>query len=274
MHLGKQPAQKIAATTELYPEVRRQLVTQDKKLAAVPSSFDNSRSILVHSPLGNAPDPSVSPDFKGCEDCVPAGAVWATQIACRAGGRAIPSFSSTTTIANYTGWQRLTGSEHGYDLETGLNDTGLEAQKALAVWQQFGLDDDNGNEHKIGQILALDPQNFGQLIEAAYLFGVVGLGMIMTSAQENQMFLGETLRALPNQTVRGPHWVDLTGTDGTNGLIINYGRRMSFDRSMLTQCDEAYVWIDNERYNELTDEDTNHFKQQDAEKYLSLLAAV
>lgn len=212
--------------------------------------------------LGNGPDDTVSPGFQGCGDCAWAGPAHEEMEAARNAHRPVPQFSGATVVSQYSAYS-------GYNPQTGANDNGSDVQQVLAWRQDKGLLDNASTAYKIGQHVALTPGDLHELWAAAYLFECVGIGATMTTAQMDQFDAGQPWDYVAGSPAEGGHYIPVMGDNG----LISWGERVGFTRTFYAkQSDEAYAYVDPERYSGVTGETLEHFSDADLEKFLTLVA--
>jgi hypothetical protein len=267
LHLGKRPASPLKPGAILYSELRRPFVKAGL-LPKTPAVFGhgNDFSLGQWLMLGNGPDDTVFPGFQGCGDCAWAGPAHAEMEAARNAGRPIPLFSGKTVVEQYSEYS-------GYDPVTGGNDNGSDPQAVLQWRQQKGLRDDAGNVYKIGQSVALQPGNLAELWEAAYLFENVGIGVVVTEAQQTQFNERLPWDHVPGSPELGGHWVEVMGRpDAHHGALITWAERVLFTLAFYEQQnDEAFVYLDPERYSQVTGKTAERYSEQDLEEFLALV---
>lgn len=267
LHLGKRPASPLRSDTVLYSELRAPLVKAGL-LPRIPATFGHGHDFAGGAwlMLGNGPDDTVSPGFGGCGDCAWAGPAHAEMEAARNGGRPIPRFSGKTVVDQY-------GEYSGYDPATGENDNGSDPQEVLLWRQEKGLRDDAGNVYKIGQSVALQPGNLAELWEAAYLFENVGIGVVVTQAQEDEFNERRPWDHVPGSPELGGHWIEVMGRpDAHHGALITWAERVLFTLAFYEQQnDESFVYLDSERYSKVTGKTAEHYSEQDLEEFLTLV---
>jgi hypothetical protein len=163
----------------------------------------------------------------------------------------------------------------GYNLETGAKDNGSNVRDVLKWRQKKGLLDKAGTAHKIGTFVALEPGNTDQLWEALWLFENVGIGINFPNSAMDQFNAGKTWSVVPGAKVDGGHYIPLVGHPVTNAwTCVTWGKRQTMTAQFLTTyCDEAWAYIDPERYNAVTGETLQAFTSADLDKYITLLAA-
>lgn len=265
LHLGKQTATPLRSETTDYAELRPALVKADV-LPTPPQMWGHGHDFPqgAWDMLGNGPDDSVFPGFGGCGDCAWADPAHDEMEAAKNAGRPVPAFSGATVVKQYSEYS-------GYDPQTGENDTGSNMQDVIAWRQSKGLYDDHGTHYKIGKAVSIQPGNLQHLWEAAWLFENVNIGIEVTEAQQTQF----NERAQPTwdyvagSPVVGGHAVPVMGKLG----LISWGEDVYYTAAFIAhQMDEGYAYIDPLRYNLVTGEDYEHFKDADLEKFIVLAA--
>jgi hypothetical protein len=214
--------------------------------------------------LGNGPDPSVAPNFQGCGDCAWAGPAHETMEAARNARRPVPAFSGKTIVSQYSAYS-------GYDPTTGANDNGSDVQAVLAWRQSKGLLDDAGNAYRIGKTVTLTPGDMAQLWAATYLFECVGIGVQLQAAQMDQFDAGQPWDYVAGSAVDGGHYIPVMGDNG----LISWGERVGFTPAFIAHCcDEAYAYVDPERYSTVTGRTAEGIADIDIERYIVAVAQV
>lgn len=121
-------------------------------------------------------------------DCVWAGAAHEHLLTSTVAGSPV-AFDSDGVLSDYsaaTGFDPNAGSPGSNPTDRGTN-----VRAALGYRRSTGIVDASGNRHRIAAYLALDlPRiqrgDFGEVAEAAYLFGAVGIGFQVPQAAETE----------------------------------------------------------------------------------------
>lgn len=227
------------------------------------------------SMLGNGPadDNSVPPNdtaaLNGAGDCVWAGAAHEEMEVAHNVHRPIPKFTSLNILQQYSAYS-------GYDLVTGNNDNGSNVRDVLSWRQTKGLLDADNNAYKIGTYISLEPGNLNQLWEALYLFENVGIGINFPNSAMDQYNANQTWSVVPGANIEGGHYIPLVGHPTNNvWTCVTWAKRQTITPQFLTTyCDEAWAYIDPQRYNTVTGETPQHYKDADLEKYINLITTV
>lgn len=245
-----------------YADVRPTGVT----LPAVPVAWGAGMDFTDWSELGNGPDDTVFPGFQGCGDCAWAGPAHEEMQAAHEAGRPIPAFSGKTIVDQYSAYS-------GYNAQTGANDNGSNVRDVLKWRQSKGLLDDAGTAYKIGTYLALEPGNPEQLREACYLFESVGIGINFPGSAMDQFDAGKTWSVVSGSSIEGGHYIPVVGHPHAGSwTVITWGKRQVATWGFLAKyVDEAWAYIDPERYSTVTGQTYNHYADADLERYLTLV---
>ncbi len=222
--------------------------------------------------LGNGPCDDGSVDsswaaFQGAGDCAWAGPAHETMEACKNAGRPVPEFTCLNVLDQYSAYS-------GYNLQTGAQDTGSQIRDVLKWRQKTGLKDASGTVHTIGTYVSLEPGNTQQLWEALWLFESVGIGLQMPTTAMDQFNDKKQWTVVSGAKIEGGHYVPLVGHPVESvWTCVSWGRRQTMTQTFLTTyCDEAWAYIDAERYEAVTGQTPGGFKDADLEQYITLLA--
>lgn len=264
LHLGKRPASYDSRDLH-YAEVRAgiQLPQAPPPGGGYGMDFGAAGWLM----LGNGPDDTVYPGFQGCGDCAWAGPAHETMESAKNSGRPVPSFSGKTVVDQYAAYS-------GYDPQSGSGDNGSNVRDVLNWRQNKGLLDDSGTAHKIGTFVSLQPGDLNELWEALWLFEAVGIGIQFPNSAMDQFNAGQIWSVVPGAQVEGGHYIPLVGhPTPTVWTCITWGKRQTMTAQFLSKyCDEAWAWIDAERYNQVTGDTMQGFNAAELQKYLPLIA--
>jgi hypothetical protein len=222
--------------------------------------------------LGNGPedDGSVPAEDtaaqQGAGDCAWAGPAHEEMEAAHNAKRPIPKFTCYNILQQY--------SEYcGYDLVTGDNDNGSDVREVLNWRVSKGLKDANNKVYKIGAYVALELGNFQDLYDALYLFENVGIGIEFPGSAMDQFNNGQAWSVVNGAQIEGGHYIPIVGHPTSNlWTVVTWAKRQLVTQQFLAKyMDEAWAYIDAERYNQVTGETLEHYKDADLEKYLTLL---
>lgn len=194
-------------------------------LPPIPPSFGHQGLITEWGMLGN--------DTVG--DCVIAGADHETMLFTAEGSKEA-FFTTANALADYS-------AITGYNPDDPNTDRGTDVRTAMKYRRSTGMIDADGNRHKIGAFLALDQNNLNEVLEAAYLFSAVGIGIEFPQSAMEQFINGQPWTVVPYYSpVEGGHYVSLVGFDGTWLYVVTWGKvqQMSVDFFM-RYCDEAWA---------------------------------
>lgn len=163
-------------------------------------------------------------------DCVVAGSQHETRLWVAEGtGSDTVVFDDTCTVKNYN----LLGNYVDGDPDT---DQGCDMVRAAQLRIRDGIIDANGNTHKLGIALQLQPGNWEQLQYAAYYFDGVGVGILVTPAMQTAFQNGQpwdVSQFNPND-VEGGHYVPCVGRKDGNALMVTWGEGQELTRELYT----------------------------------------
>jgi hypothetical protein len=168
-------------------------------------------------------------DQLGC--CVISGGEHEEMIWHKEAGTAV-RFSDEVTVANYS-------AVGGYDGNPDT-DNGCDMELAARWRRRHGLIDADGQAHKIVAYTALTPGNLSELALGAFLYGAVGMGVIVTEAQMDQFAEGQPWDYVSNSKEIGGHYVPVVGRKGGLYYVVTWGKLHPVTpRFIVEQCDEA-----------------------------------
>jgi hypothetical protein len=190
--------------------------------------------------LGNGPDNTVKPGFMGAGDCVFAGGDHETMLWNIENDKQV-KFTGANAIKDYS---TVTGYDPGAPLDADGNnptDRGTDVRTALGYRRKTGLVDAAGKRHKIGAYVALELGNMDQLLEALYLFGVVGIGIKFPNSAMDQFNAGKPWSVVPGPEPTDGHYIPLVA-NRTNLECVTWGRVQQMTVQFYKKyCDEAWT---------------------------------
>ena len=210
------------------------------RLPTPPTQFGLGALYSDWGMLGNGPDNSVKRGFKGAGDCVFAGADHETMLWNKAAGRDV-KMTGANAIADYS-------AVTGYVVGDPSTDQGTDVRTALGYRKNTGVVDANGKRHKIGAYVALEPGNWEELIQAAYVLLAVGVGIEFPSSAMDQFDHGQIWSVVPGAQLEGGHYFTVTGRRTPDDIgLITWGKRQGMTRTFYTKyCDESWGIISQE----------------------------
>lgn len=192
----------------------------------VPRSFGHYHLVPNFGMLGN--------DRAG--DCVWAGGDHETMIWLASHGVFV-EFTDANALGDYS-------AVTGYNAADPNSDQGTNVHDALSYRRHVGLIDAHGARHKLGAFVELEPGNYEHLIEAAYLFGAVGIGFEFPETAMAQFDAGKPWTVVKGATVDGGHYVPVVGRAGSYIDVVTWGKVQRMTRKFYeTYCDEAYALL-------------------------------
>lgn len=226
--------------------------------------------------LGNGPcdDGSITSGYaeNGAGDCAWAGPAHEEMESAHNAGRTVPKFTCANILDQYAAYLGL--KDHTQLNEN--NDGGSNVHDVLTHRQQVGLKDVDGNAYKIGPFVQLETGNLDQYWEALYLFENVGIGIQFPESADEQFGNGQAWSVVPGAQIVGGHYIPLVGHPAKNTwTCVTWAKRQPMTQQFVTKyVDEAWAYIDPERYNSVTGETLENYKDADLEKYISLVTKV
>ncbi|MBO0878932.1 MAG: hypothetical protein J2P17_00800 [Mycobacterium sp.] len=138
-----------------------------------------------------------------------------------------------------------------YSAVTGFNpddpstDQGTDMLTAAKYRQQTGLTDAAGNMHKIGAYLALKPGDINELAAASYLFGAVGIGIVVTDRAMEQFQNGQPWKPVWCAHVEGGHYVPVVGRNADGNFVaVTWGALQELTpKYYVKQSDEVIAYV-------------------------------
>jgi len=203
--------------------------TNTEALPTPPATY--SHTALVKDDWG-----VLANDQYGC--CVLAGGGHETMLWNAEGGHEVV-FNDQATLSDYT-------AITGFDPNEPWTDAGTNMSDAASYRRKTGLVDAKGNRHKVAAYLAIEPGNLDELKLAAFLFGAVGIGVVVTADQQTQFANGEPWDVTGAQP-EGGHYVPIVAYDDTTFTVITWGKLQKVTHAFLQQqMDEGLVYLSEE----------------------------
>jgi hypothetical protein len=230
--LGKLPATRSVRDLRL-----EQVVDVHAVLPTIPKTFGHETGFPLEM-LGNGPDNTVRPGFKGAGDCVLAGACEETHLVEHASGRPLAPLTGKQAIAAYS-------AVTGYVLGDASTDKGTDVRTALAWRRKVGIADATGKRHKIGAFLALEPGDTTHLLAALYVFGTVGIGFEFPTYAMQQFDAHKPWAYKAGGTIDGGHYVPAVARRTSSTIsTITWARQQRMTEGFFSHyCDEAWAIV-------------------------------
>lgn len=217
--LGKKPARKYS--------VQFRLGEYLQEVVKVPASFGFVLPTVDWGVLGNY----------DCGNCVVAGSAHETMLWSRSSGKGLTKFDDAGIIRQYriaSGWNGIINDP---------TDVGLDMQEFASHRRKFGIIDSGGNIHKIKAYAAISGIN--ELIQAAYIFGAVGVGLMMPENTFDLFDKYQPWDVVSGSRLVGGHYVPLVGRNSKGHLLfITWGRLQAATPEFVSRyMDEAIAYI-------------------------------
>src|SRR5262249_7261133 len=137
-------------------------------------------------------------------DCVFAGAAHETMLWNKRAGHTV-DMSTEQTLLDYS-------DVTGFDPADPNSDQGTYVLDALKYRQKTGIRDEAGGRHKIAAYASLMPGDFGAAVQAAYIFGAIGIGFEFPDSAWEQWDHGEYWDVVDGASIEGGHYVPVVGS--------------------------------------------------------------
>lgn len=204
----------------------------------VPNRFGHGLAYKDWGMLGNGPDPTVTPDFKGSGDCVFAGAGHETMLVNKLAHHKV-EFTGANVVSDYS-------AVTGYVIGDDSTDYGTEVREAMSYRRKTGVIDSKGVRHQIGAYVSIDPKNWDELMQAVYCFTAVGIGFEFPDTAWQQLDDGLPWDVVDeNPTMDGGHYVPIVGRNArTTAGCITWGVRHGMTQAFYEAYnDESWAMV-------------------------------
>lgn len=173
-------------------------------------------------------------------DCAWAGPAHETMILTTEGGHPA-TFTTQGVLSDYaagTGFNPNDGAPGQNPTDRGSN-----VRDVLKYRQKTGIIDANNTRHQIGAYVKLSTKDLDQVLEAMYLFEVVGIGIEFPDSAMDQFNNGQPWDVVPGAKVTGGHYIPLVAKR-ENLEVVTWGALQQMtDAFYQTYCDEAWAYI-------------------------------
>lgn len=261
LKLGKKPA------APRPKDFKWRAFQQEITLPALPWRFGHANLFPDWGMYGNGPDDTVQPGFGGAGDCVFAGGDHEHRMINHVVKRTDVPFNGKTAIDDYSACT-------GYVVGDDSTDNGTDMHDAASYRQHTGLVDANGRRHKIGAYIWLDPKNWQHLLEATYIFGMVGIGFEFPASAWDQFDHGTPWDVVSDDGgIEGGHYVPVMGTPGSGKVgLVTWARRQEMTKAFYEKYnDEALVYITDEELSGSPQHGLHGFDLANLNSYLDAL---
>jgi hypothetical protein len=206
-----------------------------EKLPKPPTKFGHHSLINDWGMLGN--------DSYG--DCVWAGAAHETMLwGAEAGTRV--RFTDDDALSDYsavTGFSKLLAW---------VTDRGTDIEQAASYRRKTGVVDARGKRHKVDAYVAIKTGDVDELVTATYLFGAVGVGLMLPDYAEDQFNNAEAWNVVGEPNGVNGHYVPVVGRNSRGYLLCVTWGRLHAITPYFYQCfsDEVLAYISLEALNQ------------------------
>lgn len=181
-------------------------------------------------------------DQYGC--CVWSGAGHEEMMWSREGGSRPINITTENVLSDYA-------AATGFNPNDPLSDRGTDIQKAAEYRRTTGIIDSEGNRHTVDAYVAISLRDWKQLRLATYLFGAVGVGIIITQSAEDQFKGGHPWSSVYGRELGG-HYIPCVGFNSAGLAIVETWGRYQGMTQRFYECmsDEAIAYISLETLDE------------------------
>lgn len=216
---GKRPARRYSVQFRLGDYIQ--------EVVAVPRVFGFIYPTISWGVLGNL----------DCGNCVVAGAAHETMLWAQAANKAYVGFNDEVIIKEYqeaSGWNGIIDDP---------SDAGLDMQEFASHRRKRGIPDFMGTRHKVKAYAAIAGIN--ELIQATYIFGAVGVGLMIPASAVDQFDKQEPWTIVPGSPIVGGHYVPCVGRNSRGNLLfVTWGRLHAATPEFVARyMDEAIAYI-------------------------------
>lgn len=199
LKLGKTPARPGAAKLRLSNYIDTSV------LPSPPTEFGHETLIPTWGMLGN--------DRYG--DCVFAGAGHETMLWNAEAGKSV-NVDADAALENYS-------EVTGFNPDDPSTDRGTDMEVAAKYRRKTGFVDADGNRHKIGAYVSLEPGDLNELWYATYLFDGVGIGVEFCSQWMDAFNNHKPWDAVAHPKIEGGHYIPAIAKRSGDATIVTWG---------------------------------------------------
>ena len=152
-------------------------------------------------------------------DCAIAGSIEEIRLLNAERGFTVP-FSTASALKAY-------GEITGFDPSQPDTDQGTDVHDLYEYRQNTGIADDNGQRHKLAAYVGLTPGDWNQLVQALYLFQVVGIGIQVPDYAQDEFAKGGPWQPMRgHHQIVGGHYIPAVSRNANTVDIITWGGRI------------------------------------------------
>lgn len=111
----------------------------------------------------------------------------------------------------------------GYNPDDPNSDTGANMADVAKYHQKTGLEDEQGNRHKVAAYLAVTPGNFEELKQSIYLFGACSIGWELPESAQQQFQAQQPWGVVSGSPIEGGHDTLAVGYDPQFLYVVTWG---------------------------------------------------
>lgn len=179
-------------------------------------------------------------------DCAWAGPAHETMLLTKEAGKPA-TFTTDGVLSDYS-------AGTGFDPSAGPSgqnstDRGSNVREVLGYRRKTGIVDADGKRHKIGAFVKLNAKDIDHVLQALYIFGVVGIGIEFPESAMEQFNKGEPWDVVPHGPApEGGHYVCCVGKRENIDVVTWGALQPMTERFFEKYCDEAWTYVTTEEF--------------------------
>src|SRR6266705_2363511 len=228
--LGKKPASSLNKKAIMFDQI-----FDTSKIPTPPIVFGNQALVKTWYTYSN--------DEFG--DCVWAAKAHMHMLWSLMGGNPRDRFTTFDVLSDYA-------AQTGFNASDPNSDQGTDMKAAAEYHRKTGVRDATNHRRQVTSYVNLQPGSVGQFAVAAYIFGAVEIGVLITEDNMNQFDRGKPWTVTKADPVGG-HCIPVVGrdTDG-NFICITWGRLQKITPAFIKKyMDEGIAYLNEEILNKL-----------------------
>lgn len=167
-------------------------------------------------------------------DCAVAGSIEEIRLLNAERGVTVP-FTTATALRNYS-------DITGYNPSDPNTDQGTDMAELYRYRKHTGIIDDAGKRHTLAAYVGLTPGNWDELLQALYLFQVVGIGIQCPDYLQTQFAHGGPWTPLRgHHDIVGGHYIPAVARNGNSIDILTWGRSIKMTRAFYQRFSNVAV---------------------------------
>jgi hypothetical protein len=161
----------------------------------------------------------------------------------------VVEFTDEIAIGCYT---KITGYDPNATPDKDGNnptDQGTDIRDALTYFQKYGVVDTAGRLHKIGPFMRVNPSNYENIQEAAFIYGGLIGGFALTASADSDFMRGTPWDYTEDEVVDGYHCVPYVAHRFLD-IVITWGETQKITPAFFKGCNVLFLVLDPEMLKE------------------------